>query len=62
MKKLLYLSLAVLLTVCFVSCKKDKVEGLKWVDDVCSVMDNETLISYCLSHFDANNDCKIITK
>ena len=52
MKNLLYLSLAVLLAACSVSCKKDNL-------DICTKMDDENFKEYCYKNFDLDGDHKV---
>ena len=53
MKKPIYISLAALMALAAVSCKKDNV-------NVCGKMDDPTFKAYCLERFDANGDGKIL--
>lgn len=49
------ISVAALLT----SCDKEETEILADVDDVCSVMDDQVFIDYCLREFDLDHDGKV---
>lgn len=49
------LSVVALLT----SCDKEETEILADVDDVCSVMDDQVFIDYCLREFDLDHDGKV---
>jgi len=56
MKKILYLSLAALMTFTALSCKKN---GLDKVDDVCAKIEDDNFRKYCLENFDLDGDHKI---
>lgn len=56
MKKILYFSLAALMMLTALSCKKN---GLKRVDDVCTMIEDPYFRDYCLENFDLDGDHKI---
>lgn len=41
------------------SCDKEEIEYLIEVDDVCSAMDDQVFIDYCLREFDLDHDGKV---